>query len=153
MEPTGQSGGSGRKVLVIILIVLGAGGFVLMLGCAGCIYLGYTAYKSSVPAAQASADAFLDELKADHVDAAYDSTSSTFRSAQTKQQFRDFVSRVKTLKTQTSRSIDSSSLFEGTGGKKVTLKITLHSPDNATSCTIVLVEEQGQWKVEKISVP
>jgi hypothetical protein len=60
--------------------------------------------------------------------------------------------RLDTLKSQTSRSTVSSRLDQGIGGKQVTLIMTLHAPNDAMSCELTMVEENGQWKVERLSV-
>jgi hypothetical protein len=45
------------------------------------------------------------------------------------------------------------SLSAGTNGKQATLKIVLHSAGKNQPCTLVLVEENGQWKVQHLNVP
>jgi hypothetical protein len=153
MWATRMRRGSGNKVILIVLAVVGGVGLVVVLACAGCGIWAFKSITKDIPPAQASADAFLDDLKAGRTDAAYGSASSSFKTTQTLEQFREFVNRFDTLKTQITRSTESSRLFQGTGGKKVTLKMTLQSPNNAMSCTLIMVEENGQWKVERLSVP
>jgi hypothetical protein len=153
MLPKSHRRGSGNKVILIVLAIVGGIGLVMVAACAGCGIWAFKSFTKDIPPAQASADAFLDDLKAGRIDAAYASTSNGFRAAQTLDQFRDFVKRLDTLKSQTSRSTVSSRLFQGTGGKQVTLIMTLHAPNNAMSCTLIMVEENGQWKVERLSVP
>lgn len=121
--------------------------------CGGCSIWMFKSIATDIPPAQAAADAFMDDLKADRIDAAYAATSSTFKGTTSPEKFREFVNRFDTLKTQTSRSFNNSMVHHGTSGKQVTLKMTLHAPNNAMSCTMIMVEENGQWKVLRLNVP
>ncbi len=152
-EPKHRRPRSSNKTLFIILGVIGGLGLVMVAGCAGCGFWMFRAISTDIPPAQASADAFLADLQAGRIDVAYASTSGSFQSAQSLPQFREFVSRFATLKSHTSHSYDNSMIHHGTAGKQAVLKTTLRSPDNAMSCTLTVVQESGQWKVQGISVP
>ena len=125
----------------------------MIIVCGGCGIWLFKSIATDIPPAQAAANVFMDDLKADRVDPAYASTSSGFKSTESLEKFRDFVKRLDTFKTQTSRSFDSSMIHHGTYGKQATLKMTLHAPNNAMSCTLTMVEENGQWKVQRLNVP
>jgi hypothetical protein len=144
---------SSNKTLWVILAVIGGVGFVVVAACAGCGFFAFRSIATDIPPAQASADAFLADLQASRVDAAYASTSSTFKSAQSELQFREFVSRFSTFKSQTSHSYNDSRVNYTPSGKRAALKTTLRSADNAMSCTIIVVQDSGQWKVEGVTVP
>jgi hypothetical protein len=152
-EPLDQPRKSGNKTLIIVLIVVASGGFLMLLACGGCGYWIYHSYQQDVPPAEASANAFLDDLQAGRVDAAYASTSTGFKSAVTLAQFREFLKQYQTFGAQTSRSVDGKTINNNTSGKQVVFKFTLHSPGNAMNCTVILVEEGGQWKVHHLNVP
>jgi len=153
MEPDQRPAGSGKKPLFTILAILGGLGVLMIVVCGGCSIWLFKSIATDIPPAQAAADAFFDDLKADRVDAAYAATSSAFKSTESPEKFREFVKRFDTLKTQTSRSFTNSMVHHGTGGKQVNLKMTLHSPNNAMSCTLIMVDENGQWKVQRLNVP
>ncbi len=44
-------------------------------------------------------------------------------------------------------------IYSGTNGKQARIQMTLQAPNNATTCTLILVDEGGAWKVNQISVP
>jgi hypothetical protein len=139
-----------------VWIILGIGGAVLLVIVVACAGFGFWAMKSlttDLPAAQASCDAFFDLLKADRVDAAYASTTKGFQSTTTTEKFREFVERYATLKAHNSRTFGNGNIFQGTGGKQATLHVTLLSANNATSCTVILMQEDGQWKVHQVNIP
>jgi hypothetical protein len=39
------------------------------------------------------------------------------------------------------------------GVKQARIQMTLNAPNNATTCTLILVQEGGEWKVKEITVP
>ncbi len=153
MPPTRQRSGSANKAIIIVLAVIGAIGLLSIAACGGCVFWGYRAVTRDIPPAQAAANAFLDDLKANRVDAAYASTSSSFKSAQSLDQFREFVKKFDGFRTNTSRSFDSSMVNQTTSGKRVRLKMTLTSPNNAMTCSLTTLEENGQCKIESVTVP
>ncbi|MBX9624605.1 MAG: hypothetical protein K2X82_12425 [Gemmataceae bacterium] len=145
--------GSNRPVW----IALGAVGCLVLAGCAGLIGLfgfwGFKAVTADLPAATAAADGFLDRLKQGKVDEAYQATTARFRAGQTPDQFAAFVARHETLTRHTTRTTNHFGLFQGPGGKQARLQTTLQAPNNATTCTVVLAEEDGAWKVDQFTVP
>lgn len=148
-----QRHGSGKKALVIVLAIVGFFGMLMIALCAGCGIWMFKSFTRDIPPAQAAANAFLDDLKADRIDAAYNSASTAFKSAQSLDQFREFVKKFETFKTHASRSFDYNQINQTTSGKRATFKLTLTSPNNAMSCTMVVFEENAVWKVERVSVP
>jgi len=140
-----------------VWLLVGGVGCVVVLGCGGLItagvYWGVRAFQTDLPAAAAAADAFLDFLQRGRTDDAYAATSAGFRGDQTPEQFRAFVGRFETLAAHTSRTTNGVRLFHGPEGKQVFVQVTLHAPNNATTCTLLLVDEGDAWRVERITVP
>jgi hypothetical protein len=130
--------------------VLGFGGVLL---CAGLLYFAVKTMGTDIPAAQAAGDSFLGDLKSDRVEAAYAKSTKAFQSGQTLEEFKVFLDRFSIFKTHTSKSSSGVHVFHGTGGKQATIKMTLISENNAMSCTLVLIEESGEWLVQKLTVP
>jgi hypothetical protein len=137
---------------LIILIVFGSIALLAILACAGCGLWAFKALSTDLPPAREAAEAFLDDLKSDRLEAAYAKTSTGFRNAQTFERFGDYVDKFSTLTTHTSRTFDGGRVFQGTGGKQVTIKMTLHSANNAMPCILTLVPEDGQWKVQYLNI-
>jgi hypothetical protein len=142
-----------NKTLLIVLIVVGSVGLLATLTCAGCGLWAFKALSTDMPAARGAADAFLVDLKSGDVGAAYSKTSRGFQSAQTSERFRDLVERVSMFTTHTSRTFDGGRVYQGTDGTKATFKVTLHSANDAMPCTLTLVREDGQWKVQQMNIP
>jgi hypothetical protein len=144
--------GSINRTLLIVLIVLGSAGLLVVLACAGCGLWTFKALSTDLPPAREAADAFLDDLKFDRVKEAYAKTSQGFQNAQTFERFRDYVDKFSTLKTHTSRTFDGGRVFQGTGGKQATITMTLHSANKAMPCILTMVPEDGEWKVQYLSI-
>lgn len=153
MRPVLQRRGSTNKAIIIVLAIVGFFGLLMIVLCAGCGIWMYKSFTRDIPPAQTAANAFLDDLKADRIDAAYAGTSSTFKSAESLDQFREFVKKYDGFRTNVSRSFDFKQINQTTSGKRVNFKMTLTSPNNALSCSLTMLEENGQWKVERLTVP
>src|SRR6266480_1480280 len=95
---------SNTKILVIVLICVGVLG---LLGCLGCFGFGFWAFKTAskeLEGSQAAADSFFDQLKANQIQQAYQSTSADFKNQQTLDQFTAFVAANPILTKHTSRT-------------------------------------------------
>ncbi|MDB5311520.1 MAG: hypothetical protein JWO38_5722 [Gemmataceae bacterium] len=138
-------------------LVLGGIGCVVVLGCGGLIAAGLIwglqAFTTDLPAATAAAEEFLDLLQQNRIDDAYAATSAGFQARQDREQFAAFVKRFETFTKFTSRSLTGARFFQNNNKKQVIVKMTLHAPNNAMTCTLELVQEDGVWKVDKITVP
>lgn len=150
----GPSRRSSNRSLWIVLGTVGCG---LLLMCSGAIavavFWGVRSFTTDAPAAQAVADEFLDRLRENKLDDAYALTSRQFRAEQSREQFADFVRQFETLTRHTSRTRNGFRLFQDGRGKRVFIQTTLNAPNNAMTCTLVMIEEAGAWKVEKVTVP
>jgi len=153
MDRENYTRNSGNKTLLIIVAI---GGPFLVL-CATCDGIfGWSAYKgitTDLPAAEASADAFFDLLKAGKIDEAYASTTPKFQTVSTIEAFREFVGKFSILKSHNTRTYGNTRIFDGPEGKEATLQVTLFAENNALSCTIFLRPINGQWKVHHLNVP
>ena len=138
-------------------IILGSVGCISLLGCVGLVglvgYFGFRAFTNDIPVAQAAADQFLDLLKEGKLDDAYAMTSPEFRSKQDKEQFEAFVKGIETFAQQTSRTTNGARMHQDASGKRVQIQVTLKTLNNATTCTLVMVERDGTWKVDRFTVP
>jgi hypothetical protein len=68
MEPNGAP--PKRNTLGIVLIIISGGIFVVLIGCGGCAVWLYSRFEANTSAAEAAANAFLDELQSDRIDEA-----------------------------------------------------------------------------------
>jgi hypothetical protein len=142
-----------NTTLWIVLGVAAAFVVLLGLGCGGIALWTFARLAADAPAARARADAFLDELKADRVEAAYASTSRGFQANVSLEQFRGMTRAFPALTTHTSRTVQAIRVYSGTGGRQATFRAGLQSPTGALSCTLTLITEDGEWKVHHLSVP
>jgi hypothetical protein len=139
------------------ILVLCAAGCGLVLLCSGLIAAaliwGLRSVATDVPAAQTVADQFLDQLQQGQLDGAYALTSTKFRAEYDRKQFEEFIKKYESFTHHTSRTEQGFRLFQDGNGKHVFFQKTLNTPNNAMTCTLVMIEEAGNWKVEKITVP
>jgi hypothetical protein len=138
-------------------IVLGAVGCVTVIGCLGLLamagYFGYRAFATDMPAARDVADQFLDLLQENKIDEAYHLTSPGFRRRQDAAQFARFIQDFESFTRHTSRTQNGIRLFQDGSGKRVFIQMTLNAPKNAMTCTVVLIEDGGDWLVDQITMP
>lgn len=144
---------SSNRIVWLIL----AGGCGMFLLCGGGIVAlviwGVSSFTKDLPATQAVADQFLDRLQEGKIGDAYALTSTQFRAEMSLEQFREFVKKHETFTRHTSRTQNGFRIFQDGSGKRAFIQMTLHAPNNAMTCTLVLIEEGGSWKVQKVTVP
>jgi hypothetical protein len=130
---------------------------VAVLGCVGFVGLsGVWAFKAlgtDYPAAQAASNQFIEHIRQGRMEQAYGSTSTAFRAEQSAEHFQQFVQKFETFQKSTHHVVNSGQVMVFNGVKQAIFQITLHAPNNAMTCTLVLVEEGGAWKVQSITVP
>ena len=96
---------------------------------------------------------FLENLKDGKVDEAFAMTTNSFQNATPKEQFQNFVDRTPAIKTHTSRVMTGFNISVHTNtGKQATIKMTLNGP-NSTTCTLIMVQENDEWRVQNFNVP
>ncbi len=147
-----RSKGSNRSLWWI----LGGAGCLIVLVCGGGIALvvwGVNAFTKEMPAVQGVADSFFEAIKAGNMEVAYSKTSAAYRGQNTPERFAAFINQYETLTKHTTRTMNGFNIFTGTSGKTSRIQMTLQAPNNAMTCTLLLVEEGGVWKVNQISVP
>jgi hypothetical protein len=146
-------GGSNRT----LWLVFGGAGCVAVLGCGGVIALVVfwviPVVTTDFPAANAAAEQFLDLLQQNRVDDAYAATSPGFQSRQSREEFARYVKRFETFTRHTSRTTTGVRVVQNNGRKEAFIQMTLQAPNNAMTCTLELVEADGVWEVDKITIP
>jgi hypothetical protein len=148
-----RAAASNIKVLVIVLICLGVFG---LLAVGACVGLGFFAFKKvgqELDAAKAPAEAFFDQLKAGQIDAAWQSADADFQAQQTLAEFKAFVGRNPNLTNHISRDSSGFNMTTVGGIKQATLPYTLTGPPGVSTCTVVVQDSGGGWKVHKLTVP
>lgn len=131
-------------------------GCVVVLGCGGLfavgLYWGMNAFKQ-LPEAIDAADRFLAQLQHNQVTEAYELTSREYRARNTPEQFEEFIKEYKIFTHHASRQTGGANIFQNNAKTQAIIHMTLKSPDNALTCTLTLVQEDGEWKVDKLTVP
>jgi hypothetical protein len=122
-------------------------------GLAALVGWGIRGFVKDLPAATAVSDQFFDALQQGRIDDAYALTSAKFRAEQNREEFAQFLKKFETLTRHTSRTQNGFRIFHDGSGKRAFIQTTLHAPNNALTCTLVLIEEAGTWKVEQLTVP
>lgn len=148
-----------RGTNTTVWIVLGVIAAVLLLGaiaCGGLFYMGFRAAKDMVGTignATGAAETFLNQLQANQVSAAYQSTSQAYRAAHTPEQFAKFVAQYPMLTGHTTRAATTFNMMQVNGKQQFRIQYNLTGPNNATTCTLIMVEENGTWVVDSFTVP
>jgi hypothetical protein len=159
MHEEASSQSSTNVVLIVIAIIVG----VLLLVVLACAGFGFFAYRAASQAvgpmleaaaewsdADTAAESFLSELAAGQIEAAYRSTSPAFQAGQTLEQFQAFVQQHPLLTQHTEVEMEDSDHNAAAG--QMMLQYTLHG-DGQTKVTFYMVKENGQWRVDKLTVP
>lgn len=154
-----DTNGTQRSSDKTLYIVLGVVGGVLLLGCVGCMGLfglGWYTARQAVEKAkqqldvQRAAEIFLADLGSGNVTLAYQRTSTAFQGRQSLEQFRDFINQHPGLQNQLYSATNT--VHSGPDGVTVTATLT-DSQGMVTHVTIELVQEAGQWKVDRFTIP
>lgn len=140
-------------------VILGICGAVAALGlaaCGGLVIYGAAAARDmfrQIGPATAAAEAFLNQIQAGQVQPAYQSSSSGFRSAQTPEQFAAFVAKFPALGGHTGRAVSGTNMMTFNGVRRFRIQYTLTAPNTGANCTLTLVEQNGAWVVDTLTVP
>ena len=84
---------------------------------------------------------------------AYASTSSGFKTKMSLVEFEDLLARNPALTTGFNTQFTNLRMSEDGGSKKVIVNVTVSDGAKSVACTITLVQENEQWKVDSITVP
>jgi hypothetical protein len=144
---------SNTKVIVIILVCLGAAILIGVLACAGVGFWAVKKVTNELGDAQAVADTFFDQLKAGQLQPAFQSTTSAFQGRQTLAEFSAFVAGHPNLSGHTSRAMTEFNLNTVNGVNQMRLHYSLAGPTGATDCTLILLDDGGGWKIDRFTVP
>jgi hypothetical protein len=156
---------AGPKTTTIVLIVLGVVFGLVLLVVVACGGIGYLFFRSvsgmattmgqiitDQQEAQEAAQEFLNDLKAGNVAAAYDATTDRFKAGQTLEQFQAFVKKNPLLTGHTSAVLTGVNHQPAAG--HITVKMTLNgNVKGSTTCSLQMAKENGEWKVDKLTVP
>jgi hypothetical protein len=94
------------------------------------------------------ASAFLDDLRNDRLDAAWAGTTAEFKSFLGRERLHAFVRSQPVLKT--ALEFSGSQEMEANGIRL--MAYTFRAPGTSPGVQVLLAKEQGQWKVERLTV-
>lgn len=150
----GREGGtSTTKILLIVFGILG--GFLLLaiLACGGLIYWGVNKVVPTITEVQKTAQGFVEDVRAGRFEAAYGQTSTGFRANTTLQQLKDLVARFPALTNYTSLTTGGTNIHTTPAGTQGIVSYTAVGPQNSVSFRVILVQEQGRWRVHAFHIP
>ena len=162
MSTDERSDSSTNTVLVVIGVVVG----VLLLVVLACGALGLFAFRAAsvtvapmVQAAQemedgaSAAEEFLQALSEGKVDVAYKSTTPAFQANQTPEQFKAFLDK-NPLLTDKFAARNQNAPNAAAAAGRMTIPYTLSRDGfGLMDLTIHLVDDEGEWKVDALTVP
>jgi hypothetical protein len=137
-----------RNVLLILLGILGMGTIAVVACCGGFIWMASNA-AVEVPQAQAGAELFLDQIADGKSNSSYQSTTTAFRAGVSEEQFNTFLVSLPPDLSRTSRKISFARINTFNGVSQVFFRVV----SNGKSCTIIVVKEGRDWKVQRVNVP
>jgi len=161
MRQLQQNDNTGKAVLIIVGSVVGVL-LHIVLACGGATFLLFhrlgaavaPAMQNLVPLEVQQADGvvqmFLNDMAAGQVDMAYNSTTAAFRARQPLAQFKAFITQHPLLTKYTGVQLNPANHVAG--AQRMSLQYTL-TGDGVISVTFQLVNQQGQWLVDGLTVP
>ena len=99
--------------------------------------------------ANQAARSFFNDVAAGKLDAAYARTSDDYRQKTSPEQFKALIAKhagFKQLNKQSYKSIN-------VGPEQVSYTAKISGPNGSLTCTIQLVQEDDEWKVDRFTVP
>ena len=163
---------SKRKTWIIVLLAIGIPLLLGVICCGGFAVFGWK-YKD-IPLATISAQLFLNSLSTKDLDPnagpaeaqaaakaeqrkrfaqAYESTSPGFKTKMSLVEFEDLLAKNPVLTTGFNMQFTNFQMSEGPGPKKVIVKANVSDNARSVACTITLIQENEQWKVDGLTVP
>jgi hypothetical protein len=162
--------GQSRSSNSTLWIVLGVVGGILLVCGGGITAVGFLVYygvksarekievaqkqfeeQNEVSLAQLAANDFLSDLRTGFVDAAYNKTSEGFKRRKNLFQFKQYVDLNPALKGNAPPQITMQRQAHAT---TATAKVTLQNNfGQQVNATILLVKENGIWKVDDVTIP
>ncbi len=105
-----DTGGSGSRTAIMIVGIVGGVVLAFLLVCGGLVYLGIRAFKETmqpmmegvkeIVESQGVADEFVANIRANRLDAAYQSTTENFKKGMSRKAFEELVQKHPELKQQ-----------------------------------------------------
>ncbi len=153
MSAANEKGPSTASRLLGVLAILGGLAVLGGLGCAGLFFWSWRTAAVELPAVQAGALAFLEELAARRPDAAYARTAQVLQDQHSLEQFEAVMARLPALAGHTNRAILGLRLHEQPGRRTATAQVKVFGPNGEITLTLTLVPEADEWKVAVITSP
>jgi hypothetical protein len=171
-EPTPKSK---KKIWLIVLLAVGIPMGCVVICCGGLAVLGWT--KKDLAFGTIQAQVFLNSLSTRDLNPAnpnagpaeaqgavkeeqnkrfalaYESTSAGFKTKMSLVEFEDLLARNPALTTGFNTRFTNLRMSEEPGAKKVIVNAAVSDGAKSVACTITLVQESEQWKVDGITVP
>jgi hypothetical protein len=150
---------SGTNTVLIVLGVVAAVILLIVLACGALSFLAFRGvsgvmatvkqFAEDMQQADVAAAGFLNDLAANHADQAYERTSKAFQQRQTLQEFQAYVDKNPPLKNGAGNGVQG---MAQTVPGRYTLTYRLDNT-GANTCTLQLVKEDDQWRVDMVTVP
>jgi hypothetical protein len=121
-------GSGGGNTVGIVLGVLGGLFLLTLLGCGGCVYYVFTKGKEAFTDAidtNVTANAFVDNLKDNQIDVAYNTTSKGYQSRVSREQFNQLLKKQPLLTTHKQSRLGRTNLPAENKKKEATFSFTL----------------------------
>jgi hypothetical protein len=145
-----QRGPCTKQILLIVFGTLGGALLVIILACA-LIYWRLTSVSPTEQEVQAAADAFMQDVHAGHLQAAYDRMTSAFRARRSFQEFERQVTQKPVFTHYTSLTRHGVQFNSTPTGTVAMVSYTVSDLRQSMSFKIVLMNENGHWLVENVS--
>ena len=130
-----------------IALGLVAGSFLLAGGvCGGCLYRG----KVDVAEIRRVADAFMDDLAAGRLEAAYASTARAMKAGSSQEAFQAAYDFYPALKNQAGRAVGRWRIYNG---DQAEVLYRIPNPPNPVTMSVSLRKEGGHWRVQGFGIP
>jgi hypothetical protein len=138
------------SVLIVALVVCGGLGYMAFQGAQKAIQSA-TQIMNDVNLAQATGERFLGDIASGHLEDAYAATSDGYQKEHNFEQFKQFIDKNAILKSHTSRAMTNTNF--NPNQTQMTLQYSLSDPGKTGSCSLTIVKEGEQWKIDRFTVP
>jgi hypothetical protein len=151
MTDVRRGGSSTKQILLIVFGTLGGVLLALLLVGGAFIYWRYSSISPAEHEVQAAADAFMQDVHAGHLQAAYQRMTSAFCARRSFQEFERQVTQNPTFTHYTSLTRHGVQFSSTATGTVAMVSYTVSASRLSMSFKIVLMHENGHWLVEKVS--
>ncbi len=138
-----------------MIIALSISGSLIFLGCVGggtYLIWNLSLYLELSPM-QAAAGEFLNDLATGRTDAAYELTSDDFRQGQNRDQFDEFLKHYPAFRKAKTHSISGALVTRVSGTIQGQIRGRVLAEPRDLDFAMILIREDGQWKVSSLLVP